>query len=314
MTFDAFVYHMIIRPYEKTIYNFFGQNYKFEKTSITLKKPPQQRIKINGRYVTNKSYKKKDCLQHYMDERGQYYCETLSELAMYVKQGRESIVLTAAERLNLFFDNILIDEFQDFREHDYELIVKLSKCLKNILLVGDYYQHSVSGQNNSGKPFKKSKTEIGYEEFIEELRGERFDVDTKSLICTRRCSEEICSFIRDKLGIQIQSARINAGTVIRPSNIQEILDDKNIVKLVYDNASHYSFRAVNWSYSKGDTYDAVCVILNGSTEKLVEDKFSVSTLKTVTLNKLYVALTRSKGDLYIVTQDEFETVKEKYYK
>lgn len=100
----------------------------------------------------------------------------------------------------------------------------------------------------------------------------------------------------------------------RPSNIQEILDDKNIVKLVYDNASHYSFRAVNWSYSKGDTYDAVCVILNGSTEKLVEDKFSVSTLKTVTLNKLYVALTRSKGDLYIVTQDEFETVKEKYYK
>lgn len=137
---------------------------------------------------------------------------------------------------------------------------------------------------------------------------------TNSLIYTRRCSEEICSFIRDKLGIQIQSARINAGTVIRPSNIQEILDDKNIVKLVYDNASHYSFRAVNWSYSKGDTYDAVCVILNGSTEKLVEDKFSVSTLKTVTLNKLYVALTRSKGDLYIVTQDEFETVKEKYYK
>lgn len=59
---------------------------------------------------------------------------------------------------------------------------------------------------------------------------------------------------------------------------------------------------------------SVCVILNGSTEKLVEDKFSVSTLKTVTLNKLYVALTRSKGDLYIVTQDEFETVKEKYYK
>ena len=178
----------------------------------------------------------------------------------------------------------------------------------------DEWVKVVQAQEVYDKPFKKSKTEIGYEEFIEELRGERFDVDTKSLICTRRCSEEICSFIRDKLGIQIQSARINAGTVIRPSNIQEILDDKNIVKLVYDNASHYSFRAVNWSYSKGDTYDAVCVILNGSTEKLVEDKFSVSTLKTVTLNKLYVALTRSKGDLYIVTQDEFETVKEKYYK
>lgn len=46
MTFDAFVYHMIIRPYEKTIYNFFGQNYKFEKTSITLKKPPSRKDRM----------------------------------------------------------------------------------------------------------------------------------------------------------------------------------------------------------------------------------------------------------------------------
>lgn len=183
---------------------------------------------------------------------------------------------------------------------------------KNCEITMDEYTFYATGDSAS-VVFDECDITMQDEEFIEELRGERFDVDTKSLICTRRCSEEICSFIRDKLGIQIQSARINAGTVIRPSNIQEILDDKNIVKLVYDNASHYSFRAVNWSYSKGDTYDAVCVILNGSTEKLVEDKFSVSTLKTVTLNKLYVALTRSKGDLYIVTQDEFETVKEKYY-
>ena len=68
--------------------------------------------------------------------------------------------MTAAERLNLFFDNILIDEFQDFREHDYELIVKLSKCLKNILLVGDYYQHSVSGQNNSVNHLRSPKQKL----------------------------------------------------------------------------------------------------------------------------------------------------------
>lgn len=314
MTFDAFVYHMIIRPYEATIFSFFGEEYKYGETNITLKKPPQQQIKVNGRDVSNKKYRNKNRLQHYMDERKMYYCETLSELTMFVKKGRESLVRTAAGRLNRFFDNVMIDEFQDFREHDYELIVKLSKYLTNIVLVGDYHQHSVSGQNNSGKPFKKSKTEISYDEFIEELRGEKFDVDETSLIHSRRCSEEVCSFIRNKLGIQIQSAGINSGTVIRPLNIQKIIDDKNIVKLVYDNASHYSFRAVNWSYSKGDTYESSCVILNGTTKKLVEDSFSVSTLKTVTLNKLYVALSRSKGDVYIVTPDEFEVIKEKYYK
>lgn len=314
MTFDVFVYHMLIRPYEASIFDYFGEDYKFNETSITLKKPPQQRIKVNGRDVPNRKYKKKEYIQHYMDERKQYYCETLSELAMYVKQGRESLIRTAAEKLNLFFDNLLIDEFQDFRKYDYELIVKLSKYLTNIVLVGDYFQHSVSGQNNSGKPFKKGKTEICYDDFIEELRGERFDVDETSLIHSRRCSEEICSFIRNKLGIQIQSAGINVGTVIRPSNIQEILDDQKIVKLVYDNASRYSFRAANWSYSKGDTYEAACVILTGTTDKLVEDSFSVSKLKTVTLNKLYVALTRSRGDLYLITSKEFDAVKSAYMK
>ena len=47
-------------------------------------------------------------------------------------------------------DKIEIDEFQDFREDDYELIVKLTKRLNNVVLVGDYYQHSVSGRNNTG--------------------------------------------------------------------------------------------------------------------------------------------------------------------
>ena len=314
MTFDTFVYHMFIRPYEASIFEFFCENYKFDETSITLKKPPQQRIKINGRDIPNKNYKRKDCLQHYMDERKQYYCETLSELAMYVKHGRESLVQKAVSRLKYFYDNVLIDEFQDFREHDYELIVKLSKFLTNIVLVGDYHQHSVSGQNNSGKPFKKGNKEIGYDDFIEKLRGEKFNVDETSLINSRRCSEEICSFIRVKLGIQIHSAGINVGTVIRPLNIQEVLDDKRIVKLVYNNASRYSFRAVNWSYSKGDTYEAACVILYGSMKNLLEDTFSASKLKTVTLNKLYVALTRSKGNLYVITPDEFEAIKAQYYK
>lgn len=314
MTFDAFVYHILIRPYEATIFSFFDEEYTFERTSITLQKPPQRRIKVNGRDIPNKKYRKKDCLQHYMNEKQRYYCETLSELALIVKHGRESLVRSAAEKLNLFFDNVMIDEFQDFREHDYELIVKLAKFLTNIVLVGDYHQHSVSGQNNSGKPFKKSKNEVGYGEFIENLRAEKFEVDETSLITSRRCSGEICAFVRNKLGIQIQSAEINSGTVIRHSNVQEILDDEDIVKLVYDKAYQYSFRAVNWSYSKGDTYESACVILNGITGNLMEKSFSVDKLKTVTLNKLYVALTRSKGDLYIVTPREFDAIKGKYYR
>lgn len=82
---------------------------------------------------------------------------TLSELALQVKEGRDSLIKRAAARLNMFYDSVLIDEFQDFREFDYELIMKLAKHLNDILLVGDYYQHSVSARNNTGKPLKPQR-------------------------------------------------------------------------------------------------------------------------------------------------------------
>lgn len=57
--------------------------------------------------------------------------------------------------INMFYDQLMIDEFQDFREYDYDLMTTLSKYVNNILLVGDYYQHSVSAINNS---FKKERS------------------------------------------------------------------------------------------------------------------------------------------------------------
>ena len=83
----------------------------------------------------------------------------------------------AAARLNLFYDRVFIDEFQDFREHDYDLIIELSKILNSVLLVGDYYQHSVSAINNSGKPFKSKKNGISYADFVAELKRLKFEID-----------------------------------------------------------------------------------------------------------------------------------------
>lgn len=88
-----------------------------------------------------------------MTHQKQYYCSTLSELALQIKKGRCSLIKRAAESINMFYDQLMIDEFQDFREYDYDLITALSKYVNDILLVGDYYQHSVSATNNSGKPF-----------------------------------------------------------------------------------------------------------------------------------------------------------------
>lgn len=302
ITFDAFVYRYLILPYEPSILKFFKQE-NFKTKGITLNKPAPQTInnRPNPRYVN------KDKIGHYITHSGFYYCDNLSELVMYVKQGRNSLIKKFASNLNKFYSEILIDEFQDFREYDFDLITALAKEIDNIILVGDYNQHSVSAKNNSGKPFKKRGTDVSYEDFKNTISNLGFEVDETTLQSSRRCPENICKFVREKLNIVFSHNNNNDGDVIFLSeNIENILKDNNIVKLVYKNASKCNFRAMNWSYSKGDTFENACVILTDNFEKIFNNDFSCRGISQITINQLYVALTRTKGDLYIIKNSDYK--------
>lgn len=313
MTFDSFVYRHLICPYEPSIAEYFSYPAFVSSGICTIDPPPKQIANAQGRMIANPKYVTKDKLRHYITNQGQYYCATLSELVLQVKKGRESLVTRAAARLNLFYDYVLIDEFQDFREHDYEFIMALAKLLNRVMLVGDYHQHSVSAANNSGKPFKKRKGDVGYSEFISELQSAGFNVDTTTLNKSRRCSVEICDYISKKLGISISAYDEHEGSVIWVDDLAiEILDNRQIMKLVYKEADKYSFQALNWSYSKGDTVDAACVILIDRFERLDNENFSIQGIPISTINKLYVAMTRSRGDLYLMKSSTFKKLKDLY--
>lgn len=315
MTFDAFVYHNLILPYEPSIANHFSTP-RFTSRGICLSDPPPQRIKNeNGEMVYNPLYKKKDKLTHYVTKKSQYYCATLSELALQVKEGQESLIKRAIARLNMFYDSVLIDEFQDFREFDYELIMELAKHLNDVMLVGDYYQHSVSARNNTGKPFKTSKGDVSYADFVEGVLKSGFEVDTTTLSKSRRCSMDVCNYVSNKLEIDITSTGDHIGQVIWADDIaDEVLSNNLITKLVYSEATRYSFPALNWSYAKGDTVDCACVILTKDFEKLNEDNFSTKKISISTLNKLYVAMTRSRGNLYLIKSSTFRKLQNSYIK
>lgn len=312
-TFHSFVYHNLILPYEPSIAEHFGTS-SFISRGICLIEPPPQRIPdSNGHMVPNPKYRPKDKLAHYVTQGRQYYCDNLSELAVQVKKGKESLIKRAAARLNLFYDAVFIDEFQDFREHDYELIIKLTKLLYDVVLVGDYHQHSVSARNNTGKPFKRNGQDVGYEDFVSEIVKAGFEVNTATLAKSRRCSAEICDYITRKLGIPIASNGDHKGAVIWvDENATEILDDKRILKLVYKDSIHYSFESINWSYSKGDTVDTACVILTDKFEQLDNEDYSAKGTPVSTINKLYVAMTRSCGNLYLIKASTFKKLKDMY--
>ena len=124
---------------------------------------------------------------------------------------------------------------------------------------------------------------------------------------------EICNYVSEKLRISITSNGDHGGTVKWiDDDPTSVLDDDRIIKLVFQEAGKYSFPALNWSYSKGDTVDSACVILTDGLDNLDSDKFNPDRVKPSTLNKLYVAMTRSRGDLYLMKASTFKAIKDAY--
>ena len=313
-TFDSFKYNFFIRAYEPIIARHFGIK-TFVSKGVSLITPPPKLI--NG--YPNRNYKNNKIFEHYVIG-DKYYCDNLSELILQVKKGKEyNLFDIAMKNINNFFDYIYIDEFQDFRQHNYELMEKIIKKSNNIVLVGDYFQHSVNARNNTGKPFKVGNTKetrkiITYEEYIKLLENLKLKVDTETLKKTRRCPEDICKFIREKFNIEIYADNDNKGNVIFLENndkIKEIIENDKIIKLVESDSKNYKFNCINWGYSKGDTYNDICTILTDRFKNLKEEKnIKYSSI----VNKIYVALTRTKGNLYIIEKTKFDTIKQNYLK
>lgn len=313
MTFDSFVYRYAVSPYVKTIASFFGcENMKLG--GITDAKPPTKKQWTPQGVIDRPAYKQSEIL-HYVDQRGRFYLATLCELVTHVKEGRLSLLKDAAAALEMFWDRVLVDEFQDFRGHDYDFLVGVCKKHPNVTFVGDYYQHSVAANGNTGKPFKIGRHEVSYDEFVKTLKNELFIVDETSLNASRRCPSAICDFVSNKLGIRMSSCSDKMGRVfwVRDDELADcIMSDDRVVKLVYENWRKKPFKANNWSYSKGDTYNSVCVILGDTTDILDLDYPKSRPSSCITANKLYVALTRTSGDLYIMKDGVYRSWEERH--
>ena len=281
--------------------------YKIKGVEIKIK--PEPRFKNRK---PNFRYKRIDEFEHYV-LKDKYYCSRIPELILYVKNKHENLFKIAMNNINKFCDYIYIDEVQDFREKYYELLELIIKESNNIVLVGDYYQHSTNGENNSGKPFNNCT----YEQYIAKLKELGLNVDTVSLRKSRRCPKKVCEFVKEKFKIDIDAIDENPdGKIVfleKEDEIDAILNDDSIVKLVYNNSKIYKFNAIGWGISKGDTYINTCVILTGEYSNIKSNSF-ILPQSQITNNKLYVAFTRAKNIVYVISKDKFDLYKGKYLK
>lgn len=205
------------------------------------------------------------------------------------------------EKLEKFYDYLIIDEFQDLGGHDFNFIGAISMANINVLYVGDYYQHTYDTSRDG--PTNKNLYN-DYKKYIKTIEALDITIDVKTLVKSHRCSPTICRFINENLGIEMESNRTD-DTEINILNFEEtesILSDNNIIKLVYNNSNKLQYFSRNWGDCKGedDYYDTCIILTKRASASLL--KGELKNIVSSTKNKLYVALSRTKGNCYIVKQ------------
>ena len=217
----------------------------------------------------------------------------------------ENVIEKIKARLSNYFDEFIIDEVQDIAGRDFNLLVHLMEANINMLFVGDFFQHTfdTSRDGNINKTLFDN-----FDGYKTRFSNKGFSIDTTTLVKSWRCSKQICDFISSNLGIRISSNKPETCSsyvlyVSNPQEIDKILDDASIIKLHYDKSYKYGPYHKNWGITKGeDCYNDICVMLNKKTLKLYE-KGLLDNLPPSTRNKLYVAITRAHGNVYLIDEN-----------
>ena len=277
MTYFSFLYSFCYKP-------FLSDKYK---TSGVLYEPNPDK------------YARQVNLNYYMTKNRYLYS---NRLAFFLEQNE--IVDAIKDRICQYFDEFIIDEIQDISGRDFTFLESLMTTAIKILFVGDFYQHTFDTSRDGAVNKNLFNDRASYEA---RFTSNGFVADNATLTNSWRCSKNVCDYIRDCLGIPMYSNRSNADNTLleyvsENERISSIIKDESIIKLHYQNSARYNIGHKNWGDSKGEDHHVdICVLLNKTTlKKYNVDK--LSELAPSTKNKLYVAITRARGNVYFIDE------------
>ncbi|MCL2311529.1 MAG: TGBp1 family protein [Firmicutes bacterium] len=263
---------------------------------------PYSSMKNKGICFENPHYKN----PNYYSTDGRIFSNKLSKLIL-IKPSQY------LNRIDKYFDSIFIDEIQDLASDDFDWLLSLVNLRISVMGVGDFYQSTFSSSIR-GKKNKSLFTD--YSAYKSRFTKIGFAFDDNLLVKSYRCNNGVCSFISEKLKINILSHDENSDkeSVIFLSlqeDIIRILNDDNIKKLFFQKHYNYKCNSDNWGNSKGCTFSDVCVVLNETTYKFYT-KNDLHNLAPGTLAKFYVACSRTKGKLFFIEQKCIPDCYERY--
>lgn len=251
-------------------------------------------------FKNDNKYIPKNSPSYFLSSDGYIYHNRLSLLLQ-----KEDVTEKIKARLLKYFDEFVIDEVQDIAGRDFNFLINLMKTDINMLFVGDFFQHTFDTSRDGNVNSKLFDDFNKYKEYF--ING-GFIIDESSLIKSWRCSASICNYISNNLNINIESnrsddERLGISFISELQEVNRILNDDSIIKLHYEKSYIYGHYHKNWGATKGeDHYNDVCVLLNKRTSYLYE-KGKLSELAPATRNKLYVAITRAHGNVYLINEE-----------
>lgn len=212
-------------------------------------------------------------------------------------------------RLEKYYDEFLLDEVQDFAGHDFNLLKEICRSDMDILLVGDFYQHTFDTSRDG--PTNKNLFD-DFTRYQKHFSDIGITVDKDTLSHSYRCSPSVCAFVRKNLGINIKSHREEETGIYcldGEKTSKNFFYDDNVVKLFFKEHNKYLCHSNNWGKSKGlDKYDDVCVALYPKAFKAYTSG-DFSKLPASSRNKLYVACTRANRSLYFMNEADIKDLK-----
>jgi superfamily I DNA/RNA helicase len=287
--FGFFPDNIVLQSYYVFLYSFCVKPfiaYQLRPKGIVWKVPPKwtDREKLNNpwRYVTKDRKLYSNRISKLLD-----VCEVLPEIN---------------ERLEKYYDCLFIDEVQDFAGHDFNLLTNMIKAKIEVCLVGDFFQHTFDTSRDGRTNHSLHSDYLKYQK---RFKTNRVKIDADYLNKSWRCSPTVCNFISDKIGIPIESHRedeVNIKFIDNEEDAKLIFEDNSIVKLFYRESYKYECYSRNWGNCKGENcYNDVCVVLNNKSMEHY-NKDTLQELPPVSRNKLYVACSRAKGNLYFLSE------------
>lgn len=291
-------------PENITLYSYFTFLYSFCYKPFLAMQVRAKGINWNVPHFSTLRIKRNN-IAFYMDRNKLLYHNRIAKL-LEVAETLDEV----NQRIEKYFDCFYVDEVQDFAGNDFNLLASLSKSNVIIKYVGDYFQHTF---DTSRDGVTNKSLHDDYKKYQARFTKMGMQVDFDTLSSSYRCSPTVCEFITKSIGIDISSHRNDNKSVelVEDSNrIDELFKCSNTVKLFYQNHQKYQCYSNNWGASKGeDHYDDVCVVLNKNSFKQYQ-LGKLNDLVPQTKNKLYVACSRTRNNLYFISEESIKKYKQ----